>query len=139
MRKTILRLRLVFLIISLSFLFISCPSPSSPTFATVQFDPLGGSIEVSSIEVFFQTPYGALPIPHKENATFAGWYTKPFGDGEKITETTKMEIFKNHTLYAKWTVQVTFDSQGGESVASKMVTVGKPYGDKVSNSLPDYI
>ena len=79
----------------------------------------------------FGTEYGELPELSHSTATFAGWYTEPFGDGEKITETSLIAKAEDHTLYAKWTVQVTFDSQGGESVAPKMVTVGKPYGDKV--------
>ena len=49
-----------------------------------------------------------------------------------MTSTTIVTNASNHTLYAHWTagktIQVTFNSQGGSSVSSKLVIPGNTYG-----------
>ena len=58
--------------------------------------------------------------PDKAGHTFAGWYT----DTRCSTEYTPAPLYRDITLYAKWTVNtytVTFDANGGSAVASQPV------------------
>jgi uncharacterized repeat protein (TIGR02543 family) len=45
--------------------------------------------------------YGKLPTATKAGYKFLGWYTKKKG-GEKVTKSTSMMEWDNHTLYAHW-------------------------------------
>lgn len=70
----------------------------------VSFDYQGGTGSVSSKNVSYGSPYGALPeYPQKTGYSFEGWYNKAGDDGAKrITSDTIVTRNENHTLYAHW-------------------------------------
>jgi len=74
------------------------------------------------------SPYGTLPTVSKSGYKFEGWYTSAIG-GTEVKSSTKAPD-KPHTLYAHWSILVTFDANGGKapSPASKSVNVGSSYG-----------
>ena len=53
-------------------------------------------------KVSYDSTYGSLPIPKRVGFTFDGWYTGEKGTGTKITDSTKVVITSDQTLYAKW-------------------------------------
>ena len=67
----------------------------------VYFDANGGSVYQDMKVVFPGTTYRALPIPTLSGKHFKGWYTKKSG-GKKVTETTRVTLTDNQTLYAQW-------------------------------------
>ena len=105
----------------------------TPKTYTVSFNSDGGSA-VSQKTVTFDSAYGTLTSPTKTGYTFAGWYTAATG-GARVTATTKVSTAANHTLYARWTAKtftITFNSNGGTTVASKTVTYNSTYGTLTS-------
>ena len=101
----------------------------SPKTFAVSFNSQSGS-SVADKNVTYNGTYGSLPTPTRTGYNFAGWYTKA-GGGTQVTSTTKVTTAANHTLYAHWTAKtftITFNSQGGSSVASKTVTYNSSYG-----------
>ena len=98
---------------------------------TVTFDLNDGSnTKYSSQPVICNEQYGTLSTPRKANATFLGWYTTPTYE-TKITSDTVVTAEKNHTLYAKWGVTLSFDTNGGEEQAIDpyQVVYGLQYGE----------
>jgi hypothetical protein len=76
----------------------------APTKHTVTFDPEGGTVNPTSIQVNSGDPVGALPVPEKANNIFEGWYTKDGTNndwGEPFGVSTP--IVTSITVYAKWT------------------------------------
>ena len=102
---------------------------ASATIYTVTFNSNGGSTLMSQ-NVFAGKQAVAPTDPTRNGYTFAGWYvdqelTEPFVFSTSIT--------KNITLYAKWRENkgtpavkytVTFNSNGGSSVASQTIETG---------------
>ena len=81
----------------------------TPRTYTVNFSPNGGSMDTTSMEVTYDSPYGELPTPTRTKYIFDGWYTAASG-GTKITSSTKVTTAANHRLYAHWTKNdATFD------------------------------
>lgn len=79
---------------------------------TVKFDANGGQTPTSSKTVTYLTTYGALPIPERVGYSFVGWFTSKT-DGNRIIDSTKVEIVANTTLYAQWTAntyEISFDT-----------------------------
>ena len=68
----------------------------------VTFDANGGSVTGENIAVSYDDYYGTLPVPTQNGHAFSGWYTEIDG-GTKVTETSKVNIAQDHTLYAHWT------------------------------------
>ncbi len=68
---------------------------------TITFDANGGSCNVPSIGVIYNSYVEALPIPTRTGYTFVGWYTAK-NSGEKISSTSIYDFDKNITLYALW-------------------------------------
>lgn len=99
---------------------------------TVTFDPAGGSVSSSSMEVMYNDTYGSLPRPDRDGYEFTGWYTSLADGEEKITSSTKVTITAPQTLYAHWTAKkyrITFDTNGGGSAPSSIeVTYDGTYG-----------
>ena len=110
-------------------------TPTTPTdikqTCTVTFDSNGGSAVASqTVEKNAQVTQPADPT--RNGYTFGGWYTAASG-GQKFDFNTA--ITENLTLYAHWsevsgvvpppvpatTYTITFDSNGGSSVASQTV------------------
>ena len=64
----------------------------------IEFDSVGGS-DISSKTIYTGEEIGELPVPTKDDLTFAGWFT----DTTYQTEVYESTIFiTNTTLYAKW-------------------------------------
>lgn len=75
------------------------PAWSANTY-TVNFDPNGGSVSLTSIRVTYDSTYGSLPIPTRTGYAFDGWYTS---NGTRVYSNTKVNITSTQTLYAQWT------------------------------------
>ncbi|MBP5684501.1 MAG: InlB B-repeat-containing protein [Bacilli bacterium] len=79
-----------------------------------------------SYRVTTVSPYGTLPTLTRDGYTFLGWYTAKTG-GTKILATTIFTGTSDTTIYAHWQQNaatyytVTFNSNGGSSVASQSV------------------
>ena len=72
---------------------------------TVTFDANGGSVSPTSKTVTYASTYGSLPTPTRSGYTFQGWYTDKTG-GTKKTSSSKVTTVNNHTLYARWYVDI---------------------------------
>jgi uncharacterized repeat protein (TIGR02543 family) len=86
---------------------------------TVTFDPAGGTVNPTAVQVNSGETAGTLPAPAKTGYTFGGWYTAQNGGGTQFTATTP--VTANITVYAKWTA---LPSSSGENALS-----GKTYVD----------
>lgn len=98
---------------------------------TVTFEPNGGQTPTDSKKVTYLTTYGTLPIPERVGYTFVGWFTSKV-DGEQITESTKVEIVAQQTLYAQWSVNtydISFDTGSESKFDSIRVTFDTAYGE----------
>ena len=68
---------------------------------SVYFNANGGTVSTSSKTVINGSSYGSLPTPTKSGCSFSGWYTSASG-GNKITDSTRVDLRSNQTLYAHW-------------------------------------
>lgn len=97
---------------------------------TVTFNASFGSVSPLSKTVYYNSPYGTLPVPTRSGCAFEGWYTSENG-GTQVTASTTVTTASNHTLYAHWIgpVAVLFEANGGTvSPFYEMVTYGSTYG-----------
>ncbi len=78
----------------------------------VIFDANGGTVSQSSKSMYFGAEIGTLPVPERENCTFAGWYTAA---GEKVEENTVFDSVGNITLKAYWITDWTLDTEMPEN------------------------
>lgn len=84
----------------------------------VTFDSQGGGTpNPESIDVRYGTSFGNLAAVEKEGYFFHGWMTKPDGNGELVTENTKLSQPENLTLYANW--DTTAPINPAEKIAPK--------------------
>ncbi len=93
----------------------------TPVQYTVTFDSQGGSA-LSSQVVDADSIITASTAPTKTGYTFGGWYKDATCTTAWNFATDK--VTSNVTLFAKWTVNkyvVTFNSQGGNAVASQSI------------------
>ena len=96
---------------------------------TVTFDNNNGS-DPTTKKVTYDSAYNTLPQPTREGYAFRGWYTGLNG-GTRVNAQSIVTTAADHTLYAHWEVRrfrVTFDSNNGSDIASKVVTYDSPYG-----------
>ena len=89
---------------------------------TVSFDTDGGT-EIESIIVASGKKIELPEDPVKEGFTFGGWYADI--DLVELFDTETLMPKQNITLYAKWLVTLSFESNGGSKVAD---IVGEPGG-----------
>jgi len=101
----------------------TCRGVMPGTYYAVTFDAQGGS-SVASKSVEHDSTVQQPATPTRVGYTFAGWYQEagcvtPWNFATPITG--------NLTLYAKWvqTFTVTFNAQGGSSVAAQQVQLGQ--------------
>ena len=84
------------------------------TFATVRFNPNGGSGEMESKTV---KKGEKLTLPENEftkvKAVFVGWNTKKDGTGTDYDDGETITVEKDMTLYAKWDYAIVFYPNGG--------------------------
>jgi uncharacterized repeat protein (TIGR02543 family) len=107
---------------------------------TVTYDKNGGSGDNYSRSIAYGSIYGKTDNPTRTGYTFTGWYTAKSG-GSQVTESTLMSTANNHTLYARWvakTYTITFISNGGTTVSSKVVTYDSTYGSLSSPTKTGY-
>lgn len=99
---------------------------SNPTY-TVTFDSQSATTDASPTSKTVVSPsinVGTLPTPPtKTGYIFGGWYTAINGGGSQFLANTT--VSDSITVYAKWnsySYTVSFDSRGGSSVSSKIVS-----------------
>ncbi len=63
---------------------------------------VGGGTDLPKRTYSAGETYGALPVPEDEAAIFGGWFTKPGGDGARVSASTRVNA-RVTALYAKWT------------------------------------
>ena len=107
------------LVLAIAVCFFACAKK-----LTITFETNGGSA-VAAIEAKAGAEITKPQDPTKENLTFGGWYAdidllEAFTFPEKMPD-------KSITVYAKWVVTITFDTQGGPSVAPITGDAGKPF------------
>ena len=87
---------------------------------TVTFNSNGGS-EVQGQSVFDGKKVNKPADPTKTGNDFAGWYSNT-----ALTSAWNFDsaVTQNITLYAKWTVTITFNSNGGSNVSEQVITSG---------------
>lgn len=101
----------------------------------VSFDANGGEGAPAAIKVTYGGTYSGLPDtkPTRNGYDFAGWYTTAAG-GEKITQSTRVTITEDQTLYAHWTPGVRtiklnkVQSEAKLTDTSIQVTLGSQFG-----------
>ncbi len=108
----------------------------TPKTYTVTFDAQGGTaLSSESKQVTFSETYGTLPTVEKQDKVFRGWWTEPFGYGQKVTGDTVVMITGDQVLYAHWNtyigVKITFKLNKGTTSdpTSKTVAYNGPYGE----------
>jgi len=109
------------------FALFSLPSMTlAATTYTVSFNSQSATTAASPTTKSVVSPattVGTLPTdPIRTGYLFDGWYTSTGGGGSQFTASTV--VTSTRTVYANWTAiyyTVTFDSQGGSSVASKTI------------------
>jgi len=97
---------------------------------TLTFNPQGGVVSSSTKTVIFDTAVGVLPIPTRTGHSFTGWYTASSG-GTQYASTTTYQIASDLTLHAQWTANtylIAFNTQGGSSAATILVTYNSAVG-----------
>ncbi|SFH99059.1 Listeria/Bacterioides repeat-containing protein [Pseudobutyrivibrio sp. OR37] len=100
---------------------------------TITFNANGGTVDVDSKEVTYDSLIGELPVPTRDEYVFDGWFTSAYSDTE-YKATSKCDFTTNKTLYAHWTeinkVKITFNANGGDVTPSyKTVNEDDAYGD----------
>lgn len=109
------------------------PTPSNPIY-TVSFNANGGSVSTSSKTVTSGSTYGTLPTPTRSGYTFDGWYTAQSG-GSRVTDSTKVNLIGDQTLYAHWSGNTTSQPDPGPSTLKinltscpRIITKGTAFG-----------
>jgi uncharacterized repeat protein (TIGR02543 family) len=105
------------------------------SYVEIKFDSNGGS-SVYAKSIKKGKKAGTLATPKKTGYTFKGWYTADSG-GKQITASTK--ISKSQTVHARWAINnytLTFDAQGGNTVAPKKVRYNYSYKMEHNSNLP---
>ena len=99
----------------------------------VTFDPQGGS-DVASRTVKYDGTYGSSnnqltnPTYPGSAYTFAGWYKEKTWENN-VTYKSKVTTAKDHTLYARWKIEVSFNVNGGSGTVPKQTYYkGSTYG-----------
>ena len=104
---------------------------------TVSFDSNGGS-SVATQSVTYNTAVPKPADPSKTGFTFAGWFTDK--DGKNAYDFSS-KVTGDITLYAKWNINsytVSFDSNGGSSVAAQSVNYNTAASKPADPSMTGY-
>lgn len=102
---------------------------------TVTFDTDGGS-EVKSAPVVKGSTVEEPEAPEKTNCIFSGWYAD-----EALTTKWNFDADKVDTdtiLYAKWTLKVIFNSNGGSDIPVQGVELGGKIAKPEDPTLKDF-
>ena len=94
---------------------------------SVSFNANGGGAVGTVLTVTYDSTYGTLPTPSRTGYSFAGWFTAASG-GSQVTNSTKVSITSNQTLYAHWNINsygVTINtSNANKSTGSLNINYG---------------
>ena len=104
---------------------------------TVSFDSNGGS-SVAAQSVNYNTTASKPADPSMTGYTFAGWFTDKEG---KNAYDFSSKVTGDITLYAKWNINsytVSFDSNGGSSVAAQSATYNTAASKPADPSMTGY-
>ncbi len=83
---------------------------------TISFNANGGTSEINSKDITYDSVYGELPTPSLTGYTFKGWYLDS-SYSNLITKDSIVKITSNSMLYAKWganSYTITLNADGGE-------------------------
>jgi uncharacterized repeat protein (TIGR02543 family) len=97
---------------------------------TLSFISQGTSTPPSQT-VVYSRPIGALPTIMRSGYTFGGWFAQTNGNDVQYTDTSTYWFAADTVLRAKWIANaytLSFDAQGGNSIASKTVTYDNAVG-----------
>ena len=101
---------------------VAAATAKAPQKITVTFNSENGS-KVASQKINKGAKVAKPKAPTKKGFIFAGWYSDA-----KLTKAFNFAtaLKANTTLYAKWTatVSVTFNSEGGSKIATKVIAKG---------------
>lgn len=105
---------------------------------SVYFEPQGGTVSVSYIDVKYGSPYGELPVPVRDGYNFKYWKTS---SGTVISSSTIMAESSGIRLYAEWedgSYHITYDSNsGGDTVYGMPSDQNKTSSQSVSLNLTE--
>lgn len=93
----------------------------TPRTITVEFDRQNGTSSTIYTIPSGSTVFAPYNTPQKDNCTFSGWYTKPYGEGEQFKDETV--IYTDTTFYAYWSyevVSVSYDKSVYDSAKSML-------------------
>ncbi len=95
----------------------------------VTFDANGGIVSESERTITYGGIYGTLPVPTRVGYTFNGWYTEK--DAGKLIEAHHtMEEISDHTLYARWSINMyTVNWKQCGNVDIVVTRVSSPYAN----------
>ena len=98
------------------------------------FDPQGGSVSPTTIQVTYDQTYGyhnngVLPIPTRTDYVFGGWYTQPGNiSSDKRTASSIYGIAGDSTLYAYWneTWNIYAEKPSGNGTTASPYLISEP-------------
>lgn len=94
---------------------------------TVSFNSHGGTA-CNSITRNYGATIGTLPAPTKTGYTLTGWYTAESGGSKISASTTVTKTVEYHAQWKANNYTISFNSQGGSSVASRSIQYGSALG-----------
>lgn len=102
----------------------------TPKTYTVTLDANGGDVTPDSMTVTYNGDYSGLPTLTRTGYTFNGWFTAAEG-GQQVTESTKVQITADQTLYAHWSINsYTITLEYGDGRADSIIT--QDYGTAIT-------
>ncbi|MDR0562347.1 MAG: InlB B-repeat-containing protein [Spirochaetaceae bacterium] len=126
-----------------AIILLGCPESADdpPVQYTVTFDPAGGTVVTTAVQVNSGKTLSDLPIPTKDGYDFVGWFTQN-GSQQGIQFDTVIPITKDITLYARWKtvgtpdpVMYTITFNAGEG-AVEPATIKAEAGASLGDHLP---
>lgn len=106
----------------------------------VSYNSNGGTAMQNSTVVYGKPYGGAISsrVPEKESFAFRGWYLDE-GLTTRIYETTYVNTYGNHTLYAKWTpMSYTFEFNGNGATSGGVSSIDIVFGNSATLPANNY-
>jgi len=103
----------------------------------VTLNPNGGTINPNTINVASGQPIGTLPPPNRAGHTFAGWWTAAGNNATRVD--ASRIITANITLFARWNITITFNSNGGIAVPNRTLISGSTFGELPPTTRGDFV
>ena len=99
--------------------------PPVDIWATFDYNGADGGVTWPAKQVTTGLVYGQLPVPTRAGCDFAGWFAALDGTGPEAAFGSPVTLASNHTLHAKWTMDVAFNGNGGQPALTNLTqTVG---------------